>query len=170
MSIATRINDLATAIATAVKASKTLINGNVADLSALTTATKTNLVAAINELQAEITAVAGASGAAINDGSVASLTETYSITKILDLLVAVKAEILGGALAAQDTLAELKAYVDSGQGADVTALANRLRIDAAQGLTAPQRQFGRDNLDVYSKAEIGNVETDFAATFAAGLV
>jgi len=37
-------------------------------------------------------------------------------------------------------------------------------------LTNPQRQFGRDNLSVYSQAEIGNPETDFAATFAAALV
>ena len=48
----TRLRDLATGIGTKVKAVMTLINGNVADLSALTTTTKTNLVAALNEVRA----------------------------------------------------------------------------------------------------------------------
>ena len=48
----TRLRDLATAIGTALKASRTLINGNAADLAALTTAAKNNLVAAINEVRA----------------------------------------------------------------------------------------------------------------------
>lgn len=48
----TRLRDLATGIGTKVKATMTLINGNVADLSALTTTTKTNLVAALNEVRA----------------------------------------------------------------------------------------------------------------------
>jgi hypothetical protein len=165
----TRIENLATAIATRAKADRTLINGNASTLNALTTTAKDNLVNAINELQAEIAAIG--SPATINDASGASLSETYSVTKILQLLVDLKADILGGALAAQDTLAELKAYVDSGAAADVTALANRLRIDVNnQGLTAPQQQNGQDNLSVYSRAQIGNPDTDFAAVFATGLL
>jgi len=170
MSLATRLTDFATAVGTAIKASKTLINGNAADLSALTTTAKTNLVAAINEVRG----MAASSGAQINDASNSSLTETYSIDKIKSEdaanRAALKAEILGSVSAAQDTLEEIKAYVDSGQAVDLTALANRLRVDAVQSLTNPQKQFGRDNLSVYSQAEIGNPETDFAATFAAALV
>lgn len=64
MSLATNVSDLATRIATEAKALRTLINGNAADLSALTTTAKTNLVAAINELDAAI----GASGATNLDG------------------------------------------------------------------------------------------------------
>lgn len=169
MSLATRLTDFATAVGTAIKGSKTLINGNAADLSGLSTTNKTSLMAAINEVNAK-----PSGGAAINDVSNASTTETYSINKIKqtadDAAAAAKVEILGGVGVAQDTLAELKAYVDSGQAADITALGNRLRVDAAQGLGAPQRQFGRDNLDVYSKAEIGDPETDIAAVFAAALV
>jgi hypothetical protein len=52
MSLATQVQSLATRIATECKALRTLINGNTADLSALTTTTKTNLVAAINEVKA----------------------------------------------------------------------------------------------------------------------
>jgi hypothetical protein len=48
----TRLRDLATAIGTGVKSVRTLINGNVSDLSALATTTKTNLVAALNEVRA----------------------------------------------------------------------------------------------------------------------
>ena len=171
MSLATRISDLATAIGTALKAQKTLINGNVADLNALTTTAKANLVAAINELDADIQALAAAGGATINDASNASLTQTYSITKIQQLLTDAKAEILGGAAAAYDTLQELKAYVDSGAAADLTALANRLRIDVnTQGLTAQQKQNGQDNLEVYSRTQIGGPDTNFVNTFNAALV
>jgi hypothetical protein len=165
----TRIENLATAIATRAKADRTMISGNAATLAALQTAAKDNLVNAINELQAEITALG--TPATINDASAGSLTQTYSVTKILQLLIDVKAEILGGALAAQDTLAELKAYVDSGAAADVSALANRLRVDVNnQGLTAPQQANGQDNLSVYSRAQIGNPDTDFSAVFATGLL
>ena len=173
MSLATRLSDFATAVGTAIKASKMLINGNAADLSALNTTVKTSLLAAINEVNAK-----PSGGAAINDASTNSLTETYSINKITDVAITeasqaaadMKAEILGSVSAAQDTLEEIKVYVDSGQAVDLTALANRLRVDAAQGLTNPQKQFGRDNLSVYSQAEIGNPETDIAAVFAAALV
>jgi hypothetical protein len=52
MSLATRVTDLATRTASEAKALRTLINGNVADLSALQTTAKSSLVAAINELKA----------------------------------------------------------------------------------------------------------------------
>ena len=46
MSLAQRLTDLATRIATEAKALRTLVTGNAADLSALTTTSTTNLVAA----------------------------------------------------------------------------------------------------------------------------
>jgi len=54
MSLATNITDLATRIATEIKSLRTLTNGNAADLSALTTTAKNNLVAAINEIRASV--------------------------------------------------------------------------------------------------------------------
>ena len=48
-----RLQDLATRIATEVKALRTLLNGNAADNSALITTVKTNLVAAINEVKTQ---------------------------------------------------------------------------------------------------------------------
>lgn len=47
----TRLRDLATAIGTQIKQLRTLINGNLADLSGLATTAKGNLVAAINEVR-----------------------------------------------------------------------------------------------------------------------
>lgn len=52
MSLVTQLTDLATRIATELKAHKILINNNATDLSALNTTAKTNLVAAINEVLA----------------------------------------------------------------------------------------------------------------------
>lgn len=48
----TRLRNLATRAATESKSLRTLINNNLADLAALTTTVKTNLVAAINEVRA----------------------------------------------------------------------------------------------------------------------
>ncbi len=62
MSLDTNLSDLATRVATEVKALRTLINGNAADLTALDTTTTTNLVAAINEVLA-----GGGGGAATLD-------------------------------------------------------------------------------------------------------
>lgn len=54
MSLSTNVSNLATRIATEVKAIRTLVNGNVADLSALDTTAKANLVLAINEIKAAL--------------------------------------------------------------------------------------------------------------------
>lgn len=168
MSLATQIANLATAVGTALKATRTLVNGNAADLSGLATTAKNNLVAAINEVRGMVVALG--TPATINDASASSTSQTYSIDKIKQLDADLKSEILGAAGAAYDTLEELKAYVDSGQAGDVTALANRLRVDtAAQGLNSTQKQNARTNIDVFSTTEIGDVNTDFAAAFTAAL-
>jgi len=57
MSLSTNVVNLATRVATEVKAVRTLINGNAADLSALTTSAKGNLVASLNELKSGLTAL-----------------------------------------------------------------------------------------------------------------
>lgn len=54
MSFETNLQDFATRVGTECKAIRTLINGNALDLSALTTTAKSNLVAAINELDAAV--------------------------------------------------------------------------------------------------------------------
>lgn len=170
MSLASQVQSLATRIATECKSIRTLVNGNAANLSALTTTDKTNLVAALNELKGLIDGITV--GAAIND-SASSTTTTYSSDKINDLVTTAIAGVINSAPTALDTLDELAAALgdDSNFAATVTnSLANRVRVDAAQGLTAPQQLQARDNINVYSKTEIGDPTTDFVTTFNTGLV
>lgn len=138
MSLATNIASLATRISTECKTLRTLINGNAADLTALTTTAKTNLVAAINELKAGVDA-AGAAG--IND-TAASSSSTYSSTKINALVASAVAQLVNGSSEALDTLKELSDAL----GGDAnfattmtTSLGNRVRFDAVQSLTVAQK-------------------------------
>lgn len=175
MSLTTNLVTAFTRVATEAKALRTLINGNAGDLSALTTTAKSNLVAALNELQAAQAALsAGAAG--INDAAT-NTTSTWSSQKTSDQIAASKAAILGGAGAAYDTLKELQDLLVADEGTNSsaitainTALGNRVRTDtAAQGLTAQQQLNARTNIDVYGTTDIGSVTTDFAAAFVAGL-
>lgn len=83
------------------------------------------------------------------------------------------ADLVNGSPGAFDTLKELADALGGDPNFATTistALGNRLRVDAAQTLTEPQKSQGRSNLDVYSKAEIGNPETDLVSVFEAALV
>lgn len=172
MSLATNVADLATRIATEFKS----VRSSIGSLAGLTTTDKTSVVNAVNELK---TAVGGA-GAQIND-AVTNNTTTWSgsktSTSIADARAAVKAEILGGAGAAFDTLSELKALVDQGDATDqasitalTTAVGNRVRFDAPQTLTAGQRTQALSNIGAPSTADVGPTDTNFVTAFEAGLV
>lgn len=206
MSESSATNNLAIRASTEFKAIRTLINGNAADLSALTTTQKASLVAALNGLQAEVTAAATSGGASINDAAPGGST-TYSSSKVVALdnairatitaltaadvgaaseafatnaasnaAAAVKAEILGGASAAWDTLQELKVLLDGLDAENdglLSAIGNRVRFDAAQTLTAPEKAQAIANIGAVSQAAFDarlGVETDYVATFNAGLV
>ena len=162
-------------LTTEVKALRTLINGNLANLNGATTTAKTNLVAIVNELDAAIDALAAGSGA-IADGST-STTTTWSSQKTTDQIAAAVTAVLGGAGPAYDTLQELKALLDASDTADDSALAalttavgNRLRFDAAQVLTAPQKVQANTNLGSVSLVDFGSTTTDYVAIIEAGLV
>lgn len=171
-----RLQDLATRISTEVKSLRTLLNGNAADNSALITTAKGNLVAAINEVKAQANSLAASGGATINDAATTSASQTYSINKIntsiAEARAAVKAEILGGAGAAYDTLKELEDLFAS-TGADLsaltTALGNRVRFDAAQSLTAPQKVTANANMGSLSLVQSGDPDTNLVSVFEAGL-
>lgn len=155
MSLVTRLSDLTTRIATEVKTLRTLINGNAADLSALTTTNKTNLVAALNELKALIPAAP----ASIDDASTAAGT-TWSSTKINSQINAAIAALVNGAPGTSDTLKELADQL----AALVQADTGLLSFAGAQTLTAGQKTQGCTNLGV------GEPETDFVTVFNAGLL
>jgi hypothetical protein len=161
MSLITHIQDLAVRVATECKAHRTLINGNAADLSALTTTAKSNIVAALNEIDALANAAA-----VINDGVTAGGT-TWSSSKIGTQITAAINGLVAGAPAALDTLKELADAIndDANFTATVTAaLGNRVRVDAAQGFTAGQQ------LQACTNIGIGDPTTDYVATFNAGLL
>lgn len=164
--LAQRITDLATRIATECKGLRTLLNGNAVDLSALQTTAKGNLVAALNELHSYTVAL-------IDDNAADTVTDkTYSAAKITDLIGDAINGLTNGAPGALDTLDELSAALgdDANFAATVaTGLANRLRFDAAQVLTSGQKAQAKANLDAYGNLEIGDPDTNFVTTFTTGL-
>lgn len=173
-----RLQDLATRLSSECKSIRTLLNGNGPDLTSLTTAQKGNLVAAVNELRAAVTAFQQAGYTSVNDASLSSAQQTYSIDKIkaeiASTAAATKNAILNGAGAAYDTLKELQDLLVGEQSAiDAinTALGNRVRVDtAAQGLTTLQKQNARANINAYGSDELGNPDTDLVAVFNQGLI
>jgi hypothetical protein len=168
----TRVSDLATRTATQDKILKTLINGNAADLSSLATTDKSHLVAALNELKGRIDAAVAASGAVIDD-TTSSTTKTYSSSKINAAISTAVSNLVNGAGTALDTLKELADALNNDPNFATTimnGLANRVRFDAAQTLTAAQKAQAKANIDAYGNAEIGDPDTNFVSVFNAGLV
>lgn len=165
----TRIRDLATSIGTQCKALRTLINGNVADLTALATTAKTNLVAAINEVRAMVVALG--TPAVINDAATGS-GATWSSQKISDQITAAVAALVNGSPGALDTLKELADAINDDaafSAAVTTALGNRLRFDAAQVLTAPQKAQACSNAGAAALLDTGTLDTDFSGVFTSAL-
>ena len=173
MSLESKLIALATAIGADVKA-LTLTQGS---LSALTTTTKTSLVAAINEL---VGLVGSGGGAVIDDAATnGDTTVTWSADKIFDSIAAAKAalkgEILGGAGAAFDTLSELAAALgnDASFAATIaTEIGNRVRYDTAQSLTTGEATQARSNIGAASAAtlstlltDLGDLTTDLSAVY-----
>ena len=174
MSLESRIIALAQAVGGDVKA----LTAAQGSLAALNTTTKTNLVAAINELMTMI----GSAGASIDDGAGNGNTGvTWSADKIFDSIeaakTAVKNELINGAGAALDTLNELAAALgnDPSFAATIaTEIANRVRFDAAQTLTSPQQAQARTNIGAASAADVsglitglGSYDRDYAADYTA---
>lgn len=139
------------------------------DLTALNTTAKTSLVAAINEVFAAI----GGAGATINDAAGnGATTETWSADKIFDSIeaakTAVKNELTNGAAATLDTLNELAAALgnDPNYAATIAAeIANRVRFDAVQTLTAPQKVQALANIGGVATLDVGNTDRDLAADY-----
>lgn len=180
MSLQTRISDLITAIGTDYKQLRSWITGSSSgDLTGLTTTDKTSLVAAINEVEANVPTVPDASTTVKGSVELATLAEVATGTDTVRAVtpegvrqerIALKGEILGaGVPAALDTLDELAAALGddaSFAASTTTALGNRLRVDtAAQGLTGTQQTNGQTNLDVYGKGDLGNPDTDLVALY-----
>ena len=160
MTLEARVVALAQAIGTDVKTLTTAVGS----LAGLTTTAKSNLVAAINEI-----ALAAASATGIDDG-VTSGASTWSSNKISSEISGAISGLVGGAGEALDTLKELADALGSDPSfatTIATQIANRVRFDAAQTLTAPQQTQARDNIGAQSAAAIGDPDRDLVADYNA---
>jgi hypothetical protein len=184
MSLQTRLSDLITAIGTDYKQIRTWISGSsTGDLTGLNTTVRTDLISAINEVNAKPTSGAPADATTAVKGIV-ELADLAEVAAGVDTARAVtpqgvrqeraalKDEILGaGVPGALDTLDELAAALgdDANFGATVTtALANRVRVDtAAQGLTVTQQGNARTNIAAVGTVDIGDPDTDLVAIYVA---
>lgn len=150
---------LAAALATDYKA----IIAMIGSLSALPSdGSKTSLVAALNSLNSKIANAAG-----INDAATAT-SSTWSSTKITAQISAAVSALVAGAPTALDTLKELadQMAVDEGVlNSVVTALGNRVRVDAAQTFTTAQKQQALDNIGGVSTAQLGSPTVDLVAYY-----
>ena len=148
------INDGFAQITTLLKQVNTTLKGNQGDLTKLSTADKTSLVKALNELKTSID-----NKTSIND-SQTTTTNTWSATKISNEITTAINALINGADVSSDTL---KGLADK-----ITALAQvdngLVSANQAQAFTEQQKAQARNNIDVYSKAEIGDINTNFVAT------
>src|SRR5690606_33212191 len=187
MSLQDRLSDLITAIGTDIKQFRTWITGSSSgDLAGLDTTDKTSVVGAINEVLGVAESAAGGGWTAVDASEstkgiveLATLAEVATGTDTVRAVtpagvrqerLALKEEILGsGVPSALDTLEELAAAIgdDEDYAAGITAqLANRVRVDtASQGLNSTEQANARTNIDVYSKEELGDPETNLAALY-----
>ena len=167
MTLEQRLILLAQAIGADIKA----LNISQGALTDLDTTTKTSLVAAVNELKGLIDGLSG--GSVIDDGAGdGATTVTWSANKIFDAIAAASAalkdELANGAGAALDTLAELAAALgnDPSFAATIAAeIANRVRYDAAQALSAPQQVQARTNIGAQAAADVGDTDHNFVADY-----
>jgi hypothetical protein len=163
MTLITQINNLTTRIGTEFKA----VRATIGTLASLTTTNKTTVVDAVNEVRGLV----GSAGAQINDAA-ANLTTVYSSTQTEARIQAAINTLVGGAPGTLDTLNELATALGDDPNAVstlTTAINNRVRFDAAQTLTAPQRTQALSNIGAVATTDLGDPTTDFVATFVASL-
>lgn len=154
------------------------IRNSQGQLGSLSTTDKDSLVDAINETVANLAALRQVvENKTEIDDSVATATNVWSAlkttTKISEACAAVKNEILNGAGAAYDTLAELATLITTNQSA-IEALqglaAGHVKFNAAQSLTADEKTQARSNIGAASTDEVADAKkagTDASAALEA---
>lgn len=153
-------------------AARTAIGAGTSSLVIGTTASTAkagNYVPTWTEVSAK-PAVIAAGATAVAARSAIEVSSTAEMNNAISTAVN---NLIDGAPVAFDTLKEISDYLasnDTAVGGLTSALANRVRVDTAQTFTEPQKLQGRNNLDVYSKVEIGNPETNLVSVFEAALV
>ena len=148
------INDGFAQITTLLKQVNTTLKGNQGDLTKLSTADKTSLVNALNELKTLI-----GNKSTIND-SQTTTANTWSATKISNEITQVITDLIGGADESSDKLKKLADKIAALAQADNGLVS----ANQSQTFTDTQKSQARSNIDVYSKAEIGDINTNFVNT------
>ena len=149
------INDGFAQITTLLKQVNNTLKGNQGDLANLNTTDKTSLVNALNEVKGLITS----GGSGISD-TTTTTTNTWSSTKISTEITKAINNLINGADVSSDTLKELADKIVALTQADNGLVSAKV----AQSFTSPEKLQARNNIDVYSKAEIGDINTNFVAT------
>ena len=152
------INDGFAQITTLLKQVNNTLKSNQGDLANLKTTDKTSLVNALNELKVLITSI----GSGISDTSTTT-TNTWSSTKISTEITKAINNLINGADVSSDTLKELADKIAALTQADNGLVSAKI----SQSFTAPEKLQARNNIDVYSKAEIGDINTNFVTTINA---
>lgn len=163
MSFQTQIQSLVIRLSDEFK----VVHAKIGNLGTLSTSDRSSLTAAINELKNAI-----ATGSSIDDSQV-STASSWSSSKIVERLDALKTEILGGADAAYDTLLEIQEALTGNAGAVealLTAVNVRVRYDEAQTLTVTEQTQACANIGAARSETLGDVTTDFVAIFNAALI
>ena len=173
MSLVTNITNLTTRIATETKALRTLINGNAANLSSLTTTEKASLVGAINEL---VTAISSIDVTAEIEGYISDTTTStnslWSSSKISTEISNSVSSLVDGAPGLLDTLNELAAALgdDANFATTVTgqiaAKADAVHTHAISDVTGLQTALDGKA----SSTDVGDTTTNFVPTFESGLI
>lgn len=148
------INDGFAQITTLLKQVNNTLKGNQGDLTKLSTADKTSLVNALNELKTTID-----NKSAIDD-SQNTATNTWSATKISNEITQAITNLINGADVSSDTLKKLADKITALVQAD-NGLVSATQV---QAFNEQQKAQARSNIDVYSKAEIGDINTNFVTT------
>ena len=148
------INEGFAQITTLLKQVNNTLKSNQGDLTKLNTVDKTSLVNALNELKTLI-----ANQTSIND-SKTTTANTWSATKISNEITTAITNLINGADASSDTLKELADKIAALAQADNGLVS----ANQSQTFTEQQKAQARSNIDVYSKAEIGDINTNFVTT------
>jgi hypothetical protein len=174
--LTTRVDQLAAVMGTDIKTAMGLINTidtEMGDLNTLSTAAKSSLVAALNEVKAQVNAI---DLEAIIDDTQTDTDTTWSSTKISQTITAAIDQVVGGAPGTLNTLQELAAALQDNPGA-LSALqaiqAKSVRVDIDQTFTAAEKARGRANIGAAAQADLddhvastGNIgASDFVATY-----
>lgn len=173
MTIENRVKEVLLSVGTDYKTVRSwMLGGPLATLaSALQTTDKSSLAAAINEVNTKASAYNAPPDATTLVKGLVRLANASEMTNGMDQSavataagvrqerLALKAELLGGADAAWDTLQELKTQILAAEEtADINAILIQLGLKA-------------NSADVYTKAQVdamlGNPDADFAAYYTA---